>query len=33
LIIVAVIMLWPFFLAPKEEKMKIPPKKPIQRRR
>ena len=33
LVIVAVIMLWPFFLAPKEEKMKIPPKKPIQRRR
>ena len=33
LVIVAVVMLTPFFLAPKEEKMKIPPKKPIQRRR
>lgn len=33
LVIVAIIMLMPFFLAPKEEKMKIPPKKPIQRRR
>ena len=33
LAIVAVIMLMPFFLAPKGEKMKIPPKKPIKRRR
>jgi len=33
LIIVAVIMLMPFFLAPKEEKIEIPPRKPIQRRR
>jgi hypothetical protein len=33
LLIVAIILLFPFFIAPKREKMKIPEKKPLKRRK